>query len=332
MNVAKVPTLVAEKTVDPTQPPGKFALTFRPRGLLAATAKSTDTGRVAPAQTLTPFLEYKNYNGPAINALLTSNGSPVCSNDFAITSAGMGGEVSIGLGADSIDRVDVLYCTGIGAFYSDPETPIAQPDEPSNSGPNYGDPLFDEETVDFEASYINKTAPNVYVDATADSHPPCRFRLAVGRVIVVGGPCELVGPDGNVAPEPGATLTTGQVWAGDFHCGTDTGAMYITIGTVNGSTDGVLVAGTTFDASVHIVWTPFGRDRQIGTYTVHGAASDPHTVTMTPGDWTDHGTITSYGMDTFNAEISGQQMDGTIKGCGTIGFGEDGPFSFSGTG
>lgn len=65
---------------------------------------------------------------------------------------------------------------------------------------------------------------------------------------------------------------------------------------------------------------------------MHGVATDASTITMTPGDWVDKTNVTTYLMDTFNATMTRQLMDGTVTDCGSPGFGNDGPFTLSGSG
>lgn len=327
VSIDSLPRLQAEKTVDPSQPPGTFALTMRARGELSGAITSTDTGRDAPVQQIIPFLEYKGYAGPPL-AAYTSTRTAGCDSDFDINSRGMGGSVT--LGSESVERSDVLYCGGLGSFSSDGSLD-PNVEESGATEPNSGDPLLKEPEVDAVATFLNDSAPAVYVDVVAADRNPCRLRLAEGRVLPVGGPCELLGGDGSPVEPRGAELTVGQVWGGRYLCGGEYVDTTITIDGVTGAQEGALVAGATFEATVKFRYSPYGRDVQSGSYGVHGVATDPYTITMSPGDWIDKANVTTYMMDTFNATVSRQVMDGTVVGCGTVGFGPDGPFTLSGT-
>jgi hypothetical protein len=235
----------------------------------------------------------------------------------------MGGEVN--LGTESHPRSDVVYCGGVESISSDSEN-ASETTEPADSGPTNGDPLMPEDDVDAVVAFLAETSPAIYIDSVADGRPTCRFRLAEKRVVVVGGPCELLNTDGNPQPDLGADFTSGQIWGGSYLCNGQEGGLSVTIGPVVGSNDGVLASGATFDATVS-----FEIGDESGSYSVHGAATDAHTITMTPGDWIDKSRVTGYTMDTFTATITGQLMEGSIAGCGSIGYGNDGPFTLTGT-
>jgi hypothetical protein len=321
--VTSVPRMEAGKTIDPSQPPGTFALTFRVLGQLSGSVESSDPERDAPVQELSPFLEYKGYSGSALQRAAQQNPTPGCSSHFDITSAGLGREVT--LGTDSIDRSDVLYCGGLGSISSDGSS-IQAPSGSDPQSPNPGDPLLTEAAVDSVVDYFNQAPPAVYVDLAANDHKPCRFRLAKDRVATVGGPCEPIDADGMPIEEGGADLAKGQVWGGTYLCGTQQGTLQITIGEISGAEPSGITAGTTFHATVR-----FRLGDQSGSYKIDGVAVDPQKIEMTPVDWIDKSNAADYSMDTFTGTIDKQLMEGNVVGCGTTGFGPDGPFHLSGT-